>query len=55
MANCDRKLFNRLKEHIIALRQVSDIEPLNIECSSCQHKYQQQLTMDQTSFFEDAS
>ena len=55
VANCDRKLFNRLKDHIIALRQVSDIEPLNIECPHCQHKYQQQLTLDQTSFFEAAS
>jgi hypothetical protein len=53
--NCDRLLFNTLKNHIIKLRQASEIEPLNIECPHCHHKYQQQLTMDQTSFFEDAS
>lgn len=55
ITNCDRALFNTLKNHIIALRQDSEIQPLNIECSSCHHKYEQQLTMDQTSFFEDAS
>ena len=53
--NCDRSLFNSLKNHIIKLRQDSEIDPLNLECPHCHHKYQQQLTMDQTSFFEDAS
>lgn len=53
--NCDRSLFNTIKNHIIKLRQDSEITPLDIECPNCQNKYQQQLTMDQTSFFEDAS
>lgn len=53
--NCDRSLFNTIKNHIIKLREGSEIEPLNLECPNCHHKYQQQLTMDQTSFFEDAS
>jgi RNase P subunit RPR2 len=55
ITNCDRALFNTLKNHIIKLRQDSEIQSLNIECSNCHHKYEQQLTMDQTSFFEDAS
>ena len=53
--NCDRKLFNTVKDHIISLRQASDLDPLDIECPTCHHQYQQQLTMDQTSFFGDAS
>lgn len=53
--NCDRSLFNTIKNHIIKLREGSEIEPLNLECPNCHHKYQQQLTMDQTSFFGDAS
>ena len=53
--NCDRALFTALKDHIIALRADSEIEPLSMECPNCHHKYQQQLTMDQTSFFADAS
>jgi RNase P subunit RPR2 len=55
ITNCDRALFNTLKNHIIKLRQDSEIQSLNIECSNCHHKYEQQLTMDQTSFFEGAS
>jgi hypothetical protein len=53
--NCDRRVFNSIKDHIIALRQTSELDPLSIECPTCKHQYQQQLTMDQTSFFEDAS
>jgi len=53
--NCDRSLFNTLKDHIIGLREGSEIEPINMECPECHHKYRQQLTMDQTSFFADAS
>jgi hypothetical protein len=53
--NCDRSLFNTIKNHIIGLREGSEIQPLDMECPECHHKYRQQLTMDQTSFFADAS
>jgi hypothetical protein len=53
--NCDRSLFNTIKNHIIGLREDSEIQPLDMECPECHHKYRQQLTMDQTSFFADAS
>jgi hypothetical protein len=53
--NCDRSLFNTIKDHIIGLREDSEIQPLDMECPECHHKYRQQLTMDQTSFFADAS
>ena len=53
--NCDRKLFNTIRDHVIALRIASELKPLNLECPHCQHKYEQPLTLDQASFFEDAS
>jgi hypothetical protein len=53
--NCDRSLFNTIKNHIVSLRQDSEIQPLDMECAECHHKYSQQLTMDQASFFADAS
>jgi len=53
--NCDRSLFNTIKNHIIGLREGSEIQPLDLECPECHNKYRQQLTMDQTSFFADAS
>ena len=53
--NCDRAVFNRLRDHAIDLRQQSEIQPIDIQCSSCEHKYQQPFTLDMSSFFADAS
>lgn len=53
--NCDRKLFNTIRDHVIDLRIASELKPLNLECPGCQHKYEQPLTLDQASFFETAS
>jgi hypothetical protein len=55
LINCDRKLFAQIKDHIIDLRQSTEIPPMTIKCDSCQHEYQQLLNLDQTSFFTDAS
>jgi len=55
LSNCDRKLFARIKEHIINLRETGEIKPLQIECEECHHKYQQMVSLDQASFFVDAS
>lgn len=53
--NCDRKLFNRISEHIINLKSASEIQPLKIECSECKHQYDQPITLNMTNFFADAS
>jgi hypothetical protein len=55
LSNCDRKLFTQIKEHIIQLRDASEIKPLTIECEECHIKYQQMVSLDQASFFVDAS
>lgn len=55
LRNCDRDTFNKLRAHIIKLRESSEIPPLKIKCSSCEHQFEQQLTLDQTSFFVSAS
>jgi hypothetical protein len=51
----DRTLFRKIRDHVIDLTQASQIKPLNVECSQCQHKYQQEINMDMTSFFDTAS
>jgi len=53
--NCDRKLFEAIKQQIVELREGSEVQPLQIKCSECGHEYQQLLTMDQADFFADAS
>lgn len=55
LANCDRKIFNRIRDHVIEGKKMSEIKPLEIECSECSHKYQQVYTLDMSNFFADAS
>lgn len=55
LKNCDRTLFTQIKDHVIGLRESSDLKPLQIQCQNCEHEYQQPLTLDMTSFFAPAS
>lgn len=55
LSNCDRKLFLRIRDHIIELRTQGDLKPLNIKCAACETEYAQVLELDQTNFFEAAS
>jgi len=53
--NCDRKLFNTIRDHVIELRTASELKPLHLKCNNCSHEYDQPLTLDQASFFDAAS
>lgn len=55
LENCDRELFNRIRDHIIEIKSGSELQPLPMECTECKHKFEQPITLDMTSFFEDAS
>ncbi len=55
LENCERSIFNQIRDHVIALREVSDLKPLNITCANCQHKYEQPFTLDMSRFFGSAS
>jgi transcription elongation factor Elf1 len=55
LTNCDRKLFNQVRDFIIDIKNRSEMKPLNITCPSCNHEYEQIVTLDMTSFFESAS
>jgi len=55
LINCDRKLFNLIRDHVINLRKTSELTPLSITCGNCKHEYKQTVTLDMTSFFEPAS
>ena len=55
LANCDRGLFARVRDHIVKIKQAGEIQPLNVTCSACQHSYQQVFTLNMTNFFADAS
>jgi hypothetical protein len=53
--NCDRNLFSKIRERVIELRVISELQPVKITCSDCSNEYQQSLNLDQASFFETAS
>ena len=53
--NCDSKLFAQLRDYVIALKQASEIKPIDLSCSECSNKYTQPFTLDMTSFFGTAS
>jgi hypothetical protein len=53
--NCERSMFNTIRDHAVALREKSELKPLDIPCPSCQHQYQQAFTLDMARFFESAS
>ena len=57
MQNCDRQVFNSVRDHIVKLKTSAEIPPLKMKCpeSECQHEYEQGMTLDMTSFFAAAS
>jgi hypothetical protein len=55
LQNCDRRLFNAIRDHIIELRRQTDLRPMKITCTACNKEYEQPLTLDMTSFFGPAS
>ena len=55
MQNCDRKVFNLIRDRIVELKAASEIKPMTMTCPECQTQYEQGLTLDMTSFFGVAS
>jgi hypothetical protein len=55
LVNCDRKFYTEIRDHIIDLRQQSEIESIGVTCSHCDHKWKQSITLDQAAFFVGAS
>jgi phage host-nuclease inhibitor protein Gam len=55
LRNSDRKLFVKIRDLIIEKRNISEFKPVQIACASCGHEYNQTVTLDQTSFFDQAS
>ncbi len=55
LLNCDRTVFNRIRDHVIGMRQDMEFKPMHIKCGNCGHEYEQALTLDMASFFAPAS
>jgi len=55
LMNCDRQLFNQIRDFIIDLKTRSEMQPIRLVCPDCNHAYEQTLTLDMSSFFGSAS
>jgi hypothetical protein len=55
MQNCDRTVFNSVRDHIVLLKTQAELKPLQMTCPECNNSYSQEMTLDMTSFFEVAS
>jgi Zn finger protein HypA/HybF involved in hydrogenase expression len=55
LTNCERNMFNTIRDHVIKLREDSELKPLVIKCPDCEHEYKQQFTLDMANFFAPAS
>ena len=55
LQKCDRNLFNQIRDRIVELKSISEMKEMHFECDECQHLYDQQLTLDMSSFFGPAS
>jgi hypothetical protein len=55
LSNCDRVLFNKIRDHIIDIKAKAELQPLKLTCPECNHGYDQSVTLDMSSFFAPAS
>lgn len=55
LSSCDRQMFTEIRDHVVDLRRKTDLKPVHLKCTNCQHEYDQQLNLDMSSFFETAS
>lgn len=55
LKNCERGLFNRLRDKIVELKTQAEMPPMNLTCPECKNEYEQAITLDMSSFFEPAS
>lgn len=53
--NCERDTFNRIRNHIVQLRESSELKPLTLKCNGCQKEYTSPFTLDVANFFDSAS
>jgi hypothetical protein len=55
LVNCDRKLYQQIRDRVIELRNSTELKPFEVVCPNCSHQHEQTLTLDQAAFFGVAS
>lgn len=55
LSNCDRNIFNKIRDHILSIKSSAEIQPMALKCTNCGHEYSQPFTLNMSNFFEGAS
>ena len=55
LRNCESKIYNQIREHVVSLRQQSEIPPMKIKCTECENEFNQPIDLDIANFFASAS
>lgn len=51
LENCDRNVYNAIRDHNTELRKQTEIKPLDITCGNCSNQYKQDFTLNPADFF----
>ena len=49
--NCERSVFETIKDKVLTLRSNAELKPLHIKCMECENEYEQPFTLDMSNFF----
>jgi hypothetical protein len=52
LRHCDRNVYITIRDRSSELRQASEVKPMKITCGSCEHEYEQAITLNPTDFFD---
>lgn len=52
LENCDKNLYNKVRDRNIELRKSTELKPLDIKCTHCNHEHTQEFNINITDFFE---
>jgi hypothetical protein len=53
--NCPKHVFDSIRDHVIKLKEATDLKPIDITCENCKHEYKQEFSLDMSNFFVTAS
>lgn len=52
LTNCEKKVYTKIREFSVKLRETTEIKPLKFKCMNCSHEYEQPFTLNITDFFD---
>lgn len=51
LKNCDKDVYIQVRDYNSSLRETTQIKPINLKCTHCQHEYDHTLTLNMSDFF----